>query len=297
MKQTVRGWWLSGLMLACSGTRPGLVSTTANAAPASRSDASTELPDAGGVAPTTTAPTTAAPATAAPTTTEPPTDVTSVVVGEQGDGNEVACALQLGSNGVTATCPSGAMRCATLLRGDVTPDPGEEVISRCEYNGARAFVVVSTASAVRWAAPLDTDDESLTCGTAPRLEAETIRVLDEGPRALLVRARDCGEPGMRLDWDTLWQWRDAGMQAVARAAFRCDYRGATAGPRASAPGVYACEGGYLTADGAGRVEALTVVGCASCTQRRLGTSRLLSGRGAVTQTLRRDPATGRFSAP
>lgn len=287
MKQILRGGWAVGLLLACSATRPAPVTTAARAevTAAVVTDAGSVEAPAAEVTPAPATPTTSA---------EPAVDMARVEVDVQGE--TVACTLQPGADGVTAACPRGALRCAVLVRGDVTPDPGDERVSRCVYNDAYAFVVVSTASAVRWSARLDTDDESVTCGTAPRVEAEMVRVLDEGPRALLVRARDCGEPGMRLDWDTLWHWREGWMQEVARAAFRCDYRGATAGPRASVPGVYACAGGYLTPQGSGTMEALTVVGCAECTQRRLGTARLLAGRGAVTQTLRRDPETGRFSA-
>ena len=58
------------------------------------------------------------------------------------------CVLRATAQGIVATCDRRPMACAPLARGELTPDPGEELVARCDYAGGPIFLALSTTDAV-----------------------------------------------------------------------------------------------------------------------------------------------------
>ena len=207
--------------------------------------------------------------------------------------------LRASARGVVATCDARAMTCTALTRGELAPDPGEELVSRCDHAGGPVFLALSSADRVLWATRVDQSDEIAggTCGDLPDLTAEAVTVAGQAQRALLVRARGCSEPANYVDWDELYWWRDGDLASVASASFVCTYEGATDGPEMNERGTYDCHGGYLTRGPRAPDTTFTVVGCETCSQRDLGAGRLMLRRGRVLQTLAWDAESQRFANP
>ena len=209
------------------------------------------------------------------------------------------CTLRTAAQGVVATCDRRAMRCTVLARGALSPDPGEELVSRCEHADGPVFLALSSADTVLWASRTDQSSElpGGTCADLSDLTAEAVTVAGQAQRALLVRVRGCSEPANYVDWDELYWWRDGDFTSVASALFACSYEGATDGPEMNERGTYDCNGGYLTRGPRAADTTFTVVGCETCRQRDLGAGRLMLRRGRVLQTLQWDAESQRFASP
>ncbi len=98
-------------------------------------------------------------------------------------------------------------------------------------------------------------------------------------RALLVRARGCSEPGMSMDRDTLWLWKNEVMQRVSMVEYQCTYLETRLAPSTERRAAYSCWGSYLTNP---RQNTVTILGYREpIRQRELGADRLMMGRPPV----------------
>jgi hypothetical protein len=212
---------------------------------------------------------------------------------------EDRCLLEVAAQGVVPTCAAGMMRCTTLTRGELAPDPGEELVSRCDHAAGPAFVALSSAGKVLWASRIDESEElpGGICGERPGLTATLVSVAGQAQQALLLQVRGCSEPANYVDMDTLYWWTEGDFIPAASGTFACSYGGDTDGEGMAAPGTYACDGGYLERAPRAADTTFTVVGCEDCRQRSFGEGRLLRGRGRVLETLEWDAESQAFVRP
>lgn len=212
---------------------------------------------------------------------------------------EDECTLRVTSRGVVATCEHGQASCDTIARGELAPEEGEEIVARCDHARGPVFLAIAARHEVLWAERTDRSEElpGGTCGDFQSIRAELVSVAGAAQRAVLVRVRGCSEPASYVDWDDLLWWTGDGFTTIASASFGCSYEGATDGPEMNERGTYDCHGSYLTRAARAPDTTFTLVGCEQCTQREIGTDRLMTRRGRVLRTLRWDAESARFVEP
>jgi hypothetical protein len=212
---------------------------------------------------------------------------------------EDTCTLRVTSRGVVATCEHGQASCDTIARGELAPNPGEEIVARCDHARGPVFLAIAARSEVLWAERTDRSEElpGGTCGDFQSIRADLVSIAGATQRAVLVSVRGCSEPASYVDWDDLLWWNEDGFVTVASASFACGYEGATDGPDMNERGTYDCHGSYLTRGPRASDTTFTLVGCDPCTQRELGADRLMTRRGRVLRTLRWDAESARFVEP
>lgn len=214
-----------------------------------------------------------------------------------------ACTLRASAQRVTATCARGAIACTEVARADIAPMPGDEVVSLCTATTGleRAFMVLSTASAVISAERVDIEAEAYEeCEALPRIRFEAVNAVDDAPRELLMHISECNVPGSMSDWDTLWKWHDDGLQTIAEASVECSYTGSTGDPDEPAPPEnerYRCSGGYLDVGGAARGWVVTTdqYDERSVSGDHDANGRVLMGSRGRRQTQRWDASAFRFA--
>lgn len=209
------------------------------------------------------------------------------------------CTLRVTSRGIVATCEHGQAFCDTIARGELAPQAGEEIVARCDHARGPVFLAIAARNEVLWAERTDRSEELSggTCGDFQSINAELVSVAGATQRAVLVRVRGCSEPANYVDWDDLLWWNEDGFATIASASFGCSYEGATDGPDMNERGTYDCHGSYLTRAARAPDTTFALVGCEQCTQREIGTDRLMTRRGRVLRTLRWDAESARFIEP